>query len=223
MKRIWYPILLGVCIAGCNKQLDKLPDNRTVITNVDQVTQLLTSAYPHAVYMSFTEPMSDNAEDKGSAPATADPESYQINSQAYRFEDVTSIKFDSPIAYWDSCYKAIAVANAVINTAEGITKALAQGGIFGFASAAAIGVAGAAQIASILSAQPGSSSVASVNQGSAAQTAAAAPPQQASSLNITIRGSGVLSVDDFAKQLAAGLADGQHPDLARQITVIRAA
>lgn len=120
--------------------------------------------------------------------------------------------------------KAIAVANAVINTAEGVTKALAQGGIFGFASAAAIGVAGAAQIASILSAQPGSASVASVNGGAAASAAsAAAPPQQASSLNITIRGSGVLSVDDFAKQLAAGLADGQHPDLARQITVTRAA
>lgn len=124
MKRIGYPVLLGICIASCNKQLDKLPDNRTVITNVDQVTQLLTSAYPHAVYMSFTEPMSDNAEDKGSAPATADPESYQINSQAYRFEDVTSIKFDSPIAYWDSCYKAIAVANQALTYCNGPDSAL---------------------------------------------------------------------------------------------------
>jgi len=52
----YFPFFLGICLAGCNKQLDKLPDNRTVITNVDQVTQLLTSAYPHAVYMAFTEP-----------------------------------------------------------------------------------------------------------------------------------------------------------------------
>jgi len=120
MKKVFYPVLcLSACLAACNKQLDKLPDNRTVITNVAQVTQLLTSAYPHAVYMSFTEPMSDNAEDKGTAPATADPESYQINLQSYQFQDVTSIKFDSPIAYWDSCYKAIAVANQALTYCNG--------------------------------------------------------------------------------------------------------
>ena len=105
---------LVLCVAACSKTLDKLPDNRAVITNVEQVTQLLTSAYPHATYMAFTEPLSDNAEDKGAAPATADPESYQINAQAYRFEDVTTVKFDSPTAYWDSCYKAIAVANQAL-------------------------------------------------------------------------------------------------------------
>jgi len=63
--------------------------------------------------------MSDNAEDKGTAPATADPESYQINLQSYQFQDVTSIKFDSPIAYWDSCYKAIAVANQALTYCNG--------------------------------------------------------------------------------------------------------
>ncbi|MBS1606481.1 MAG: RagB/SusD family nutrient uptake outer membrane protein, partial [Bacteroidetes bacterium] len=51
------PVLLA---ASCNKQLEKLPDNRAVITNVDQVTQLLASAYPHAMYATFTEPISDN-------------------------------------------------------------------------------------------------------------------------------------------------------------------
>ena len=71
--------------------------------------------------------------------------------------------------------KAFAVANAAVNTAEGITKALAQGGIFGFASAAAIGVAGAAQIATILSAQPGSGSTPSVAAPSGGDAAGAAP------------------------------------------------
>jgi len=115
---LFLPALI-ICVAGCSKTLNKLPDNRAVITNVDQVTQLLTSAYPHATYMAFTEPLSDNAEDKGTAPATADPESYQINSQAYRFEDVTTVKFDSPTAYWDSCYKAIAVANQALTYCNG--------------------------------------------------------------------------------------------------------
>src|SRR5690606_37796022 len=53
--------------------------------------------------------------------------------------------------------KAFAVAEAIINTAQGVTKALAQGGMFGFAGAAAVAAAGAAQIATILSASNGSS------------------------------------------------------------------
>jgi hypothetical protein len=122
MKKAFFSLLLlysAVYLAGCNKQLDKLPDNRAVITNVDQVTQLLVSAYPHGSYIPFTEPMSDNAEDKGAAPATADPDSYQINSQSYRFQDVTSIRFDSPVAYWDSCYRAIATANLALTYCNG--------------------------------------------------------------------------------------------------------
>lgn len=118
MKKIFL-LLPAVILFSCNKQLDKLPDNRAIITNVDQVTQLLTSAYPHAAYMPFTEPMSDNAEDKGTAPATADPESYQINSQAYKFQDVTTIRYDSPVAYWDSCYRAIATANQALSYCNG--------------------------------------------------------------------------------------------------------
>src|SRR6478752_4902086 len=122
MKRIIQIIFLPALLiyaAGCSKTLEKLPDNRTVISNPDQVTQLLASAYPHASYMPFTEPLSDNAEDKGAASVTADPESYQINSQSYRFEDVTTVKYDSPIAYWDSCYRAIAVANQALTYCNG--------------------------------------------------------------------------------------------------------
>lgn len=122
MKKVVFFLSLGcpvLYLLSCNKQLDKLPDNRTVITNTAQVTQLLVSAYPHANYISFMEPMSDNAEDKGTAPASADPESYQINSQSYRFQDVTSVRYDSPIAYWDSCYKAIATANLALTYCNG--------------------------------------------------------------------------------------------------------
>lgn len=72
--------------------------------------------------------------------------------------------------------KAFAVANAVINTAEGVTKALAQGGIWGFAGAAAVAASGAAQIASILSAQPGTASAPTVSQPAIADQAALSGP-----------------------------------------------
>jgi hypothetical protein len=45
--------------------------------------------------------------------------------------------------------KLAAIANAIINTAEGATKALAQGGFFGIGMAAAVIAAGAAQIGAI--------------------------------------------------------------------------
>jgi hypothetical protein len=118
--------------------------------------------------------------------------------------------------------KEIALASAVINVAEGITKALGQGGIFGFVGAAGVAAAGAAQIASILSAQPGSASSVAVSSGagSSASLAAAAPAQQGTSINLTIRGSGNVNVDDFASQLAQSISDGGNQ---RLVKVIRAA
>lgn len=118
--------------------------------------------------------------------------------------------------------KAIAVANAVINTAEGITKALAQGGIFGYASAVAIGITGAAQVASILSAKPGSASVAGVGNapstGSGSATAAAAPRQ---AINITLQGSGGYSraqVEELLNSMADAMGDGAGSRLINVIT-----
>ncbi|MFY0254121.1 RagB/SusD family nutrient uptake outer membrane protein [Chitinophaga sp. 30R24] len=103
-----------VAMAGCKKYLEKLPDNRTVITTPQQVAQLLTTAYPHASYMLFCEAMSDNAEDKGNSGVGIDPQTFLINIQSYKYQDVQNITQDSPIAYWDSCYAAIAVANQAL-------------------------------------------------------------------------------------------------------------
>jgi hypothetical protein len=116
--------------------------------------------------------------------------------------------------------KAFAVANAVINTAEGVTKALAQGGIFGFASAAAIGISGAAQIASILSAKPGSGSTAPVSGASAAAAqnpAVSSGAQQAATVVLRGQFFSAESVADLLKNL---IKDGGAPGL---VTVIHEA
>jgi hypothetical protein len=101
--------------AGCKKFLSTLPDNRAVITTPEQTSLLLTSAYPHSTYMLFCEAMSDNAEDKGNSPQGVDPGSFQINIQAFKYQDEQSnTGFDLPVTYWDSCYHAIAVANQAL-------------------------------------------------------------------------------------------------------------
>lgn len=52
--------------------------------------------------------------------------------------------------------KYVSVAQAIINTAVGVTKALDQGGWLGIAGAISVGLAGAAQVKKIMNTRPGS-------------------------------------------------------------------
>ncbi|MCK5235481.1 MAG: hypothetical protein KAR06_00735 [Deltaproteobacteria bacterium] len=61
--------------------------------------------------------------------------------------------------------KAFAIAEAIINTYQGATKAYAQGGIYGFVGAASIIAAGMAQVAKISATKPGSTSGTAVSAG----------------------------------------------------------
>lgn len=124
-KLISYIGLVAVVIsgAGCKKYLETLPDNRTVITTPKQVSQLLTSAYPHGSYMLFCEAMSDNVEDKGNAGINVDPQTFLINIQSFKYQDIENVNLDSPVAYWDSAYAAIAVANQALEYCSGADSA----------------------------------------------------------------------------------------------------
>ena len=118
MKKYNLYILLIVSLsvtAGCKKYLDKEPDNRTQITSPDQISQLLTNAYPKGNYILFCESMSDNAEDKNGGGAGIDYVD-RVNRQAYRYEviEANPDDLDSPDFYWNSVYKAIASANLAL-------------------------------------------------------------------------------------------------------------
>jgi hypothetical protein len=89
--------------------------------------------------------------------------------------------------------KAIQLANAVVNTAAGVVKALGDPKLpfpLDFAVAASIAAAGAAQIATILSAQPGSSKATKTPKGGGSTAKAGASqrsvagPTQVVTLNI---------------------------------------
>lgn len=62
--------------------------------------------------------------------------------------------------------KAAALAEAIVNVAQGITKALAQGGVFGIAQAALVGAAGTVQIAKIVASSLGFATGGPVSGGS---------------------------------------------------------
>lgn len=113
--------------------------------------------------------------------------------------------------------KAFAVAEAIMNTAQGITKALAQGGIFGFAGAAAVAAAGAAQIATILSTSKGSNSKASVSSSaSSAVETPAASTAGSTAVNVTLQGGGRYSreeVESLLMSINDALGDGAKLNL----------
>lgn len=95
---------------GCKKFLEQTPDQRTKLNSVDKVAELLTSAYPEANYIAFTESSSDNVEDKG--PGIGDEE--RITVLPYMWKDNDDNGSDTPTSYWNGCYTAIAAANAAL-------------------------------------------------------------------------------------------------------------
>ena len=82
MKKIYIPLvslsLFG--LSSCDKFLDELPDNRTEIDTVEEVQELLVSAYPNGLYMDIAETMSDNASDKVTLPEATKPHAIPLYS-----------------------------------------------------------------------------------------------------------------------------------------------
>lgn len=113
-KSLFYISLCLVLIftAGCNKFLETEPDNRAKLDSPEKVSQLLGTAYPKSNYQPFAETMSDNVTDIGFGTDFNN----NVLHDAYFFLDTKETKEDSPEAYWDSCYTAIAAANQALET-----------------------------------------------------------------------------------------------------------
>lgn len=113
-------------------------------------------------------------------------------------------------AFGDS--KAFAIAAAIINTAESVTKALAVYGPtpWGFAAAAAAGAAGAAQIAAIKNTNKGGGggSGGSSSGTAAAGSAAQGAPQQMMTVNLHGQSFGRDQVRGLIEQINDAVSDG---------------
>jgi len=128
-RRLIHVLLPGILlISGCENFLGVEPDStRALIRTPQEVSQLLTTAYPQSSYVLFSESMSDNVSDKGVG------EEDRTNRDAYRFDVITAPvdEQDSPDMYWAECYRAISVANQaleIIRNAENPAQFDAQKG-----------------------------------------------------------------------------------------------
>ena len=100
-------LLLPATFFGCEDYLEQPVDQRTQLNTVEKVSELLTTAYPQADYVTFTEALSDMAMDKGVSGVIVE----EINESPYFFKDVESREEGSPVYYWNAAYAAIASAN----------------------------------------------------------------------------------------------------------------
>jgi len=113
MKKLFFYTSFCFLLAissGCNKFLEKEPDNRAKLDSPEKVSELLGTAYPEANYQPFAETMTDNVTDIGSG------ETDNTIHDPYFFIDTRENQQDSPEFYWYGCYAAIAAANQALET-----------------------------------------------------------------------------------------------------------
>ncbi|MEL0652984.1 RagB/SusD family nutrient uptake outer membrane protein [Algibacter sp. TI.3.09] len=122
MKNTKYNIIKAVAlfliVSSCNDILDETPDNRTTIDSAEKISELLVGAYPDAGYVSFLEPMSDNAGDKGPSAETGIDRATTLNERMFFWDDINDTDDDTPTFYWNRAYKAIAQANQALVSIE---------------------------------------------------------------------------------------------------------
>lgn len=110
MKNIFKYTLVSALLAftGCQDDfLEQAVDQRTQLDTAEKISELLVTAYPQADYVTFTEALSDMADDKGPNAVLIEEE----NQDPYFFRDVENKEQGSPDLYWNACYAAIAAAN----------------------------------------------------------------------------------------------------------------
>ena len=117
MKKIQY-ILCLLALAGCDKFLDKMPDNRTEIDSQQKIQALLVSAYSPTDYMLVTEFMSDNVDDYG----INNPYTDRFIDQVFAWDDVTEGDNEDPESVWEGHYHAIACANEALSAIDSLSK-----------------------------------------------------------------------------------------------------
>ena len=117
MKKIQY-ILCLLALVGCDKFLDKMPDNRAEIDTQQKIQALLVSAYPPTDYMLVTEFMSDNVDDYGSN----NPYTDRFIDQVFAWDDVTERDNEDPESIWESSYHAIACANEALASIDDLLR-----------------------------------------------------------------------------------------------------
>lgn len=117
-------IALALGLTSCNDYLDKLPDDRATVDSRDKAAQLLVDAYPAQSVGYMMEMASDNVMDNGAQYSNRANQDYM-----YRWEPIETTGNDDPYYVWNTHYSAIAAANQVLASIDGLDGSAYTNGI----------------------------------------------------------------------------------------------
>lgn len=118
MKKIFIPyislLITAVTAVSCDKFLDELPDNRTVLDNDKKIRKILVSAYPQASYALVNELSSDNIDDMG----VTNPNTTPFFEEVAYWKPITQTDNDDLKSVFENTYEAIANSNEALQRIE---------------------------------------------------------------------------------------------------------
>ena len=115
-------VVNATILTGCDSYLDELPDNRTEVSSIDHVKQLLVTAYPTNEPMLVAEYMSDNVDDYGKD----NPNTSRFMDQLFFWRTVTETNNSSPENFWADGYQCIATANLALASLEELRGSVSE-------------------------------------------------------------------------------------------------
>jgi len=104
-----------LALSACDSYLDELPDNRMELKSKEEVSKLLVSAYPTISSDYLLETYSDNVDEYIGTGLT---EWDKAQTEAWNWEDITSVTQETPQSLWNVFYTSIATANQAIEYIE---------------------------------------------------------------------------------------------------------
>ena len=115
IKKLYIPVVAAALTLGfssCNDYLNKQPDSRLDLESPDDVSKLLTSAYPQVHPAYLLEMYSDNTDcNINTGWDAAD----RFQEQAYNWADITETgDYESPSTMWSTYYEAVTTTNLAL-------------------------------------------------------------------------------------------------------------
>ena len=127
MKNNILLLALLALFTACNDFLDQSPDSDldVAIDTEDKIAELLTGAYPQASYIPFLETRTDNVEERPNGVHS------RLNEAMFFWEDYDQEDLDTPLNYWNACYKGIAQANKALELLSTYPKSARVKALYG--------------------------------------------------------------------------------------------
>lgn len=110
MKKILPILTVALFLGACQSFLSTNPDSSLDVRldSEEKIAELLTGAYPDASYFAFLEARTDNVDERINGIHS------RLNEAMYFWEDYDHEDPDTPLNYWNACYRGIAQANKAL-------------------------------------------------------------------------------------------------------------